>query len=110
MLLHSVTTTVQAGTVYEEAVVQRVLPDLGVVFRLPGGDGQAATLPAAGFAHISALSDTRVDKIHKVGAPLQPHAELYRSTAREPADVAQVCCIPFRHFKCRLSSQDSAPP
>jgi len=53
------------GTVFEDAVVRRVDPGLGVVLRLPSsGDGDAAA-PAAGFAHISALSDTRIDKVEK---------------------------------------------
>ena len=51
---------------YQQAVVQRVLPGLGVVFRLPSSDGPAAAPLTAGFAHISALSDTRVDKVEKV--------------------------------------------
>lgn len=48
---------------YEDATVRRVLPGLGVVFGLPAG---AAGHTSAGFAHVSQLSDTRIDKIEKV--------------------------------------------
>jgi hypothetical protein len=58
-----VSSTAQVGTIYEDATVQRVLPGLGVVFRLPAG---AAKHTSAGFAHVSQLSDTRIDTIEKV--------------------------------------------
>lgn len=54
--------------------MRRVDPGLGVVLRLPSnGDGDAAA-PAAGFAHISALSDTRIDKVEKVSRGCVPKA------------------------------------
>lgn len=69
-------------------MVQRVLPGLGLVFRLPSSSGeQAAAPPAAGFAHISALSDTRVEKIEKVHA-VNPYRQL-----SGPVGTVQMSCI-----------------
>lgn len=73
-------------------MVQRVLPGLGVVFRLPSSSGeQAAAPPAAGFAHISALSDTRVDKVEKVRTfPLSRQTSGLVFTDALP-DNSQIC-------------------
>ena len=55
------------GAVYEGATVQRVDPGLGVLLELPAGTGHGS--PAAGFAHISNLSDERLDRVEKVRSP-----------------------------------------
>jgi len=48
------------GTIFEGAVVKRVDPGLGVLFNLPDDDAQHGIL---GYAHISNLSDTKVEDI-----------------------------------------------
>ena len=52
------------GTVYENATVRRVDVGFGVLLGLPGGG--IGGVPAAGFAHVSNLSDERLEKIEKV--------------------------------------------
>lgn len=52
------------GTVFEDARVRRVDPGLGVLLELPGGAGKGQ--PAAGFAHVSNLTDGRLEKVEKV--------------------------------------------
>lgn len=52
------------GMVFDGATVRRIDAGFGVLLGLPGGGG--AGVPAAGFAHVSNLSDTRLEKIEKV--------------------------------------------
>ena len=49
------------GKIFEGAIVKRVDPGLGVMFNLPDEEEQDHFIPA--YAHISNLSDTKVDDI-----------------------------------------------
>lgn len=53
------------GTVFVDARVRRVEPGFGVLLELPGGVGKGQ--PSAGFAHVSNLTDDRLEKVEKVG-------------------------------------------
>lgn len=53
------------GTVFVDARVRRVEPGFGVLLELPGGAGKGQ--PSAGFAHVSNLTDDRLEKVEKVG-------------------------------------------
>lgn len=48
------------GAIFEEAVVLRVDKNVGLLLQLAAGEGEA---PALGFAHVSALSDKKVEKV-----------------------------------------------
>ena len=50
--------------VFEEAVVRRVDPALGLLCSLPPAPGGGALTP--GYAHISALDDSKVEDLTKV--------------------------------------------
>lgn len=69
----------QIGEVFESAVVKRVDASLGLVLDLSAAGGTAPSVPA--FAHISALTDTHIDKIGKVrsAASLQRHRHAHGS-------------------------------
>ena len=66
----------------QDAVIRRVDPGLGVLLELRQGEQPSSkaaqqngaskdgAAPVAGYAHISALSDKRVDKLEKVDRPL----------------------------------------
>ena len=52
--------------VFEEAVVKRVDEGLGLVCALPAGEGALPLAP--GFAHVSALTEAKVEALGKVRA------------------------------------------
>ena len=66
----------------QDAIVRRVDPGLGVLLELRQGEQPSSkaaqqngahkggAAPIAGYAHISAVSDKRVEKLEKVDCPL----------------------------------------
>lgn len=84
----------QVGTVVDNAVVERISADVGLTLSLPIGDSTTSPVPA--FAHISALSDTRIEKINKVRFALNtlhsrnPVCAQYLYPEAQPASVTQI--------------------
>ena len=68
------------GMVFNGATVRRIDAGFGVLLGLPGGGG--AGVPAAGFAHVSNLSDERLEKIEKVQDRRPPYLERVRCAAQ----------------------------
>jgi rRNA biogenesis protein RRP5 len=58
--------TTNVGDLFEDAVVRRVDPVIGLTLELP-----TSPKPSAGFAHISNVSDDRVEKLEKKFRPSQ---------------------------------------
>ena len=76
-----------AVQVFEDAVVRRVDPALGLLCSLPPAPGGAALTP--GYAHISALDDAKVEDLAKVSwrrcrySPPQPGIPVCTSEVQE---------------------------
>lgn len=90
----------QIGEVFESAVVKRVDASLGLVLDLPATDGATPAVPA--FAHISALTDTQIDKIGKVrsAASIQCHRHAHGGCINSNHAYVHLQCIKRRN--CRL--------
>ena len=93
------------GAVYEDAIVRRVDPAVGVLLELPGN---ATSRASVGYCHISDAADDRVDKLERrfrVGKTVRA-----RVVGRRALDgVAVVSCRPSTLDQPFLSLDELAP-
>ena len=97
--------TITPGAVYEDAIVRRVDPAVGVLLELPGN---ATSRASVGYCHISDAADDRVDKLERrfrVGKTVRA-----RVVGRRALDgVAVVSCRPSTLDQPFLSLDELAP-
>ena len=97
--------TITPGAVYEDAIVRRVDPAVGVLLELPGN---ATSRASVGYCHISDAADDRVDKLERrfrVGKTVRARVVGRRALV----GVAVVSCRPSTLDQPFLSLDELAP-
>ena len=108
----AVNSAVKPGTIYEDAIVRRVDPAVGVLLELPADGSNSASGSSSrarmGYCHISDAADDRVDKLERrfrVGKTVRARVVGHRALD----GVAVVSCRPSTLDQPFLSLDELAP-